>query len=386
MNKINIVVLPTLLVFSLALGGCSRDTEETVPPGATYLSTSAGASFDQSVTTAIEGEGIESFDLGKIHRALQDPNTIFMAAGEKGMVISHTDGAVWEVIPTTLATTLDVALMKSGVMLATGLDADGEANVVRSLDKGKSWQNVFTIPLPPQKKRFQIISGGSAFPSVIVALEVDPRLEDRVWAGTNDGTIFSAESSGKVWKVVTELTSSSQVVSGDRSDTGIVRMEVSSTRPDELILVTQKKQLVRVREGKPSVIKIPESTKVPSPFGVVLDSRKVLDVSFVPGFPDALLVGTDRGAVMTRDGGNSFLELKLPFDASKIVSSMVVAVSPGNVNRILIAADGIVYRSEDGGTAWHTTDVGPVGFGITDISINPGNPSRVLAVIKSVKS
>ena len=63
---------------------------------------------------------------------------------------------------------------------------------------------------------------------------------------------------------------------------------------------------------------------------------------------------------------------------------MVVAVSPTNSNRMLFAADGIVYRSEDGGTAWHTTSVGPVGFAITDISINPKNASRVLAVLKAI--
>ncbi len=386
MNKIHVFILPTLLVFTLALGGCSREEAVVVPAGGTYLSTSAGASFDQAVATTVSDKTIEAFDLGKIHRALSDPTTILMAAGEKGMVISHDDGALWEVIPTTLATTIDVALMKNGVMLATGLDTDGRANVMRSLDKGKSWQNVFTIPLPAQKKRFQIISGGSAFLTTIVALEVDPRLEDRIWAGTNDGTIFSAESSGKVWKVVTELTSSSEIITGDRSDAGIVRMEVSSIRSDELILVTHKKQLIRVLDGKASVVKVPESAKEPSPFGIKIDSRNILDVSFVPGFPDALLLGTDKGAVITRDGGTSFLELKLPFDASKKVSSMVVAVSPGNVNRILVAADGIVYRSEDGGTAWHTTDVGPVGFGITDISINPANASRVLAILKAIKS
>ncbi len=386
MNKINVIVIPTIVVFSLALGGCSSKIVEDIPAGGVYLSTSAGASFDQSVRTIVEGKTIAEFDLGKIHRALTDANTVFMAAGEEGMVISHDDGATWEVIPTSLATTIDVAVMKSGVMLASGLDTDGRATIMRSLDRGKSWQSQFTIPLPPQKKRFQIISGGSVFATTIVALEVDPRLGDKVWAGTNDGTIFSAESSGKVWRPVAELTSSSEIVTGDRSDVGIVRMEVSSTAPNELIIVTQKKQLVRVQNGKATIVKVPESVSAPSPFGVVLDSRNILDVSFIAGFPNALLLGTDKGAVITRDGGNSFLELKLPFDASRIVSSMVVAVSPSNVNRLLIAADGIVYRSEDGGGSWNTTDVGPVGFAITDISINPGNASRVLTVLKAIEN
>jgi len=97
-------------------------------------------------------------------------------------------------------------------------------------------------------------------------------------------------------------------------------------------------------------------------------------------------LGSDKGAVITKDGGKTFSEIALPFDASKVVSLMVVAVSPSNTNRMLIAADGIVYRSEDGGKAWHTTSIGPVGYAITDISINPKNAARVLAVVKAPQS
>ncbi|MDA1168846.1 MAG: hypothetical protein O3A36_00745 [bacterium] len=384
MNKIRVVVLPSILFFSLALGGCSRSEVQQEISGGTYLSTSAGASFEQSVATDVSGEDISQFDLGKIHRALKDPNIVFMAAGANGMVISEDDTATWKVIPTSLAATLDVARMQNGILVAAGIDADGQGSVVRSLDAGKSWQNVFTLPLPVQKKRFQIISGGSSLPASIVALEIDPDAEDLLWAGTNDGTVFSASSGGQVWKTVTELSSASQIITGDRSDAGIVRMEVSSAKANELYIVTQKKKLVRVTEGVAEVIKVPESLTAPSPFGVVLDDRNILDVSFIPGFPDALLLGSDKGAVITKDGGKTFVALQLPFDASKVVSQMVVAVSPTNSNRILIAADGIVYRSEDGGTAWHTTSIGPVGFAITDISINPKNASRVLAVLKAI--
>jgi photosystem II stability/assembly factor-like uncharacterized protein len=387
MKKLNVILLPSLMFMSLALGGCSKEEEAAdIPDGGVYLSTSAGASFDQSVTTTVANETIASFDLGKIHRSLHDANVVFMAAGADGMAVSEDDGNTWQVISVPLASTIDVARMKNGVLLASGLDADGQGSVVRSLDAGKSWQNVFTLPIASSKRRFRIISGGPVLPPTIVALEVDPRAEDRLWAGTNEGTIFSAESSGQVWKTVTELSSTSEVVTGDRSDAGIVRMEVSSVKQDELYIVTHKNRLIRVTEGKPTVIKIQESLNAPLPFGVVLDDRNILDVSFIPGFPDALLLGSEHGAVITKDGGKTLTDVVLPFDASKVVSRMVVAVSPSNSNRLLIAAEGIVYRSEDGGNSWHTTSIGPVGFAITDISINPKNASRVLAVLKAIEN
>ena len=88
MNKINVIILPSVVFISLVLGGCTKDEVTVTPSGGVYVSASAGANFDQSVQTTITGEDISQFDLGKIHRALQDANTVFMAAGEKGMVRS----------------------------------------------------------------------------------------------------------------------------------------------------------------------------------------------------------------------------------------------------------------------------------------------------------
>ena len=386
MNRISIITLPVLVVFSLALGGCTREEVKSVPSGGTYLSVSGGASFDQAVTGTKENENIALYDLGKIHRSAQNPSIIFMAAGEKGMVISRDDAATWETIPTSLSGTVDVAMLHTGVLIATGIDKDGQGSVVRSLDNGKSWQNVFTLPLSQQKKTIRIIGGGSELVPAIISLEVDAQNDDMVWAGTNDGTIFSAEQSGKVWKKVAEIPTTAALVTGDRSGAAIVRLEGVAASWADVLMITQDKKMLAIKDGTVRTIAVPEVLDSPLAFGGVSGNRNILDVSLVPGFPNALIIGTDKGAVVTRDAGKTFVELRLPFDASKRVSNMVVAISPTNANRILVAADGIIYRSEDAGTAWQTANVGPIGFGITDISINPKNAARVLTVLKAIAS
>ena len=386
MNRISIITLPVLVVFSLALGGCTREEVKSVPSGGTYLSVSGGASFDQAVTGTKENENIALYDLGKIHRSAQNPSIIFMAAGEKGMVISRDDAATWETIPTSLSGTVDVAMLHTGVLIATGIDKDGQGSVVRSLDNGKSWQNVFTLPLSQQKKTIRIIGGGSELVPAIISLEVDAQNDDMVWAGTNDGTIFSAEQSGKVWKKVAEIPTTAALVTGDRSGAAIVRLEGVAASWADVLMITRDKKMLAIKDGTVNTIAVPEVLDSPLAFGGVSGNRNILDVSLVPGFPNALIIGTDKGAVVTRDAGKTFVELRLPFDASKRVSNMVVAISPTNANRILVAADGIIYRSEDAGTAWQTANVGPIGFGITDISINPKNAARVLTVLKAIAS
>ena len=386
MNRISIITLPVLVVFSLALGGCTREEVKSVPSGGTYLSVSGGASFDQAVTGTKENENIALYDLGKIHRSAQNPSIIFMAAGEKGMVISRDDAATWETIPTSLSGTVDVAMLHTGVLIATGIDKDGQGSVVRSLDNGKSWQNVFTLPLSQQKKTIRIIGGGSELVPAIISLEVDAQNDDMVWAGTNDGTLFSAEQSGKVWKKVAEIPTTAALVTGDRSGAAIVRLEGVAASWADVLMITRDKKMLAIKDGTVRTIAVPEVLDSPLAFGGVSGNRNILDVSLVPGFPNALIIGTDKGAVVTRDAGKTFVELRLPFDASKRVSNMVVAISPTNANRILVAADGIIYRSEDAGTAWQTANVGPIGFGITDISINPKNAARVLTVLKAIAS
>ncbi len=370
------------------LGGCFSDEKKATPPGGTYISTSGGASFEQSVTGAGENsESIALYDLGKIHRSLQDPNSIVIAAGEKGMVISRDDAVTWQTIaiPQLLAT-IDAIQLPSGILLATGVDTVGQGVATRSLDSGKSWQVMHTIPLSDKKPGLQILKGPTAPPATIVVLEIDPRHPDRIYAGTNDGTLLLAEQSGKVWRKVAELASPTASVTGDRTGAGIIRMIASSVHDGELMIVTRDKRLLRFKDDKSVEIKVPESTMVPLSFGLASGSRKVLNATLIPQFPDALLIGSTDGVVVTRDAGKSYVPLQLPIDASKTFVAMGLAVSPKNANRILITIDGIVYRSEDSGRTWHTTDLGTIGLRITDISINPINPARVLVVAKQAKS
>ncbi|MEO6077619.1 MAG: hypothetical protein ABIP54_02440 [Candidatus Andersenbacteria bacterium] len=384
MNSISVFALPVLMIGMLALGGCSKTPAITqAVPGGTYVSTSAGALFEQSVkTTNTPDTTIASFDLGKIHRSPQDSSFVFIAAGKDGVVLSHDDGATWTPDAIPLAGVLDVAQTKAGVLLAAGVDSATQGIVTRSTDAGKTWQNVLTLPVSKSTTSFQIIKGGSTAPATVVALEPDEFQADKVWAGTNDGTIFVGEQNGKTWRKVADITSKASQVTGDRSGAGVVRMIPSPFNKNEVLLVTKDKRLVKLQDTKITEIQVPVNFDSGTPFGVSIGSQKILSASYVPGFSDALLVGTDTGAVVTRDGGKSWIALKLPIDASKILSSVVVTLSPTNINRLFVIADGIVYRSEDGGTNWNTTDIGPAGYPVTDISINPANAAHMLAVVK----
>lgn len=386
--RIAVLVFPLVLAPMLLLGGCSSDQKKTNTPGGAYLSTSGGASFEQAVRVSAKSDiTISAFDLGKIHRSMQDPTIITIAAGANGVVLSRDDGATWQVIPIPeLASAIDAVQLPSGILIATGVDSVGQGAAVRSLDSGKSWQNVFTIPLPDKKPGIQILKGPTAGPASVIALEIDPKHTDKIWAGTNDGTILLAEQSGKVWRKVVEVASPTAAITGDRQGAAIIRLIASPVNGSDLTIITKDKRLLTLKEGNVTEVKVPEKLTAPTSFGLALGSRKVLNVSLVNGYPDALLIGSADGVVITRDKGKTYLPLQLPIDASKTFTAMALAISPKNVNRIFVALDGIVYRSEDSGTTWNTTDLGATGLRITDMSINPLNPARMLVIAKPTQS
>ncbi|MEX1112722.1 MAG: YCF48-related protein, partial [Candidatus Andersenbacteria bacterium] len=131
---------------------------------------------------------------------------------------------------------------------------------------------------------------------------------------------------------------------------------------------------------------VPEFIKDPSPLGRVSGTKEVFDVAFIPQFPDALFVGVEDGAVVTRDGGESWLQLSVPVELTQKFNIVRVAVSPTNPDRLFVAVNSVLYRSEDGGATWNTFSFNIANSVVSEISINPLNASQMLAVIQRIQS
>lgn len=379
MKKLYVVALPVLMLGVLQLGGCTQQDIEAAPPGGVYASTSAGATFEQSVDIAgTPGEYIAQFSLGDAFRVPVNPDLVYIAAGDKGIVVSDNGGKSWQVVATPLTQTVDVVALGSGVLVASGVDGDGQGFVIRSLDAGKSWQIVLTIPVPVDVGSFQLFRGAAAEPSVVLSLALDPFNPERVYAGSNLGTVFVGEQSAKVWRSFHTLTAANQ------RQQAILQINPSVHQAGELYVVTASHALVRVRDGQQDVIKVPDLSG--GPLVGAFAEKQVFTVAFIPGFPEALLVGVEDGVMVTRDGGATWLELPVPVEQAQEFNTIVVAVSPTNINRIFVAINSVLYRSEDGGATWNTVTLPALNLIITGVSINPQNASHVLLVTAPLRT
>jgi photosystem II stability/assembly factor-like uncharacterized protein len=379
--KLRTLAAPVLLVGLLQLSGCTA-RPGSVPPGGTYLSFSAGAHFDQSVALVGEDGNIARFSLRRAHRPPHASDHIYIAAGNRGIVVSRDGGVGWSVIAPPLASVQDVAVLSNNLIIAAGSDADGRGFILRSADEGKSWEVVLTVPVPVDTRQFQLFSSEQVS-SVVLSLAIDPFNPQRLYAGSNLGTLLVGEQLGKTWRTIHTVESNRFDPTGTRQNLGIRTLKVSPHRPEEFFLITFDRSLYRVAGGEQVKLNIPQYLGVTPPFGAGLgQTRDVLDIAFFADQPAALLAATAEGAALSSDLGVSWQVLPLPIETTPTqgFNAAIAAVSPSNSQRLLITFNSVLYRSEDGGQSWNTFDFHLPNHVITNLLINPVNPAQVLAV------
>jgi len=388
--KLHLVVAPFLFLAVFQLAGCTNlNRSGQFPPGGTYLSNSAGANFDQSVVLAEDSEqSIAPFPLRHAHRPTHNSNLIYIAAGEEGIVASEDGGRSWRVIATPLAQVIDVALLQNGTTVATGVDGDGRGFIIRRLSEDSPWEVVLTVPVPVDTKSFQIIKG-ETLSSVVLTIAVDPFDLNRLYAGSNLGTILAGEQSAKTWRTIHSVESSRFDPSGTRQNLGIEDLLPSPHAPGEILLLTFDKTLYRLQNGAQTEIKVPLYINTAPPFGTGgTQTRKVLDANYIPSDPNVLLAATSEGIVITPDNGATWGVLSVPIETTQNrgFNSAVITTSPTNPSRILVAINSVLYRSEDAGASWNTFDFHLPSHIINAILIDPTNAANVLVVTSLLAS
>lgn len=381
-----LAVTPIVFAMVLQLGGCARTSSSTPAPGGTYISKSAGANFDQSVQLKDSEDNIAGLTLQGSHRDVNDSEKIYVAAGQDGLVVSEDGGETWEIITTPLQQTLDIVALQNGTLVISGVGPDNEGFVMRSLDDGKSWFVVLSVPLGEETGGIQIIGNSNPVTSVVFDLALDPRNPNRLYAGSSLGSIFIGEQSAKVWRTFRTLDSTFFGTGTPSPENGIQKVVPSPFTDNEILVITADSELWRVGDDDQELIEVPRNLEESGLTRTVSRNRLIRDVTYVEQAPDALFVGVDDGAVISRDAGQTWTKLNLPVETTENFSTVVVKASPTNPSRLLVAINDVIYRSEDGGQAWNTRALVLPNHVIVNLLINPENAAKVLAVTRPVRT
>lgn len=376
MRRIYLIIAPIMFIGLLQTTGCvpnQSSRPDPPPPGGTYISNSAGALFEQSVT--LEGGGyIAGLALGAVHQPRHDPATWYIPAQGAGVVVSRDQGKTWHTVQTPLAATLGIVVLEDNVFVISGINEAGQAFVLRSLDEGRNWDTMLTIPVVAAKKKVTIFPE-KPIPLQVVTLAQDLKNPDLIYAGSNLGAIFVGEQSAKVWR-------RSITVPGNA---GVKAIKPSPYNEGEYLIVTVEGRLFKVIDEQISIVIFEYSPNPNDPnFRQPVPVGEVADAAYVPPVPEGILVaGKDRSAV-SGDGGKNWRELKLPISAARKFNNAVTASSPTNEIRLFVAVNSVLYRSEDAGQTWHTFDSRLGNFMITDIFIDRTNAARMVITLAPI--
>jgi len=373
------IALPFLFIGTLQLVSCTPRELSPAPPGGTYLSSSGGANFDQSVNL-VDDTGqiigyIAELSLQNIHRPQHLASTLYITAGGHGVFTSTDDGQSWSKLTIPLTRTTAFVHLANGTYLAAGTNDNNEGIVIRSLDEGKSWDKVLTIPSSAKKdggQFFQIIKPPPPPAIYISSLVPDLFNDDHVFATTSTGDVLTGEDSAKVWHTSLRIKATRADPLTGRSDAPVRKIIPSPHIGDEVLLISGEGGLIRASGD--------------SSENLIMPTGQVLDVAYVKQYPDSLLVGMSTGIYVTRDRGKSWTELNVPISKAQPLANTVVRVSPTNVNRIIVSINSIIYRSEDGGENWNTLSLELPNHIVTDISIDPNNAAKVLLTTAPIKT
>ncbi len=377
------VVAPLVAMLVVQLPGCVAKKPSPPPPGGTYRSTNAGATFAQSVAVVdAPAANIAGYALGTIHRLPATPATIYIAAGPNGIIFSTDNGATWQRVATPLTTTADVLLLKNGTLIVAGVGGDGQGYIMRSLDQGRIWDTVHTVPVPTKVGFLKRLNGTAVSTSIITSLAIDPFNPDRVYAATTLGSIFVGEQSAKVWRLLSTLDSS-LLANAQSEQLGIRSLYASPYGAKELLVLTAGNHLIRIRDGRQERLRVPlrGEQAATQNFG---SGRRVLAAAYIGN--QTLLVGAGDGAAISRDDGKTWQALDLPVETNTIFNSVAVAASPTNPRRLFVTINDVIYRSEDGGQNWNIYSLELSQFVISDFSINPANPADVLLSTNALRT
>lgn len=372
------ILTPFLVVGTLQTAGCIRREVPPPPPGGAYISTSGGAQFDQTFRVTDEDgkliKNLSDHGLSNIHRPVHNPTRLYVIADGTLVYISNDNGQTWQSITQPLNLIAAIVELESGILIISGSNEESDGVVMRSLDNGRSWNKVLTIPAAKKKegKFFQIIKPPPPPPVFVSSLAIDPWQNDQIYATTSTGDIVVGSESGKVWHKLLAVVGKRDPFTG-RSDAPVRKIIPSPHQKDEILIITREGDLIRAQGEERETI-------------TVEPAAAVIDAIYIPQFPEAILVGTQLGAVVTTDRGESWTQLTIPTSRTSPITNISVRVSPTNTNRIIVAVDGVVYRSENSGATWNTFSLELPNHIITDLSIDPSNAAHVLLTTTPVKT
>lgn len=270
-----------------------------------------------------------------------DPrNNDVIFLGSPSGVYKTTDGtAVWQQILSGIGIA-DIAIDPSNpeMVYAAGIAGDN-GKIVRSVDGGGSWNEVYTEPTKS---------------SPVTSIAIARNNSNLILAGLSTGEIIRSVDQGQTWQVTQDLNDRvSKIRQAGGNFYAMLQKQglAKSTNQGQNWTLLPSKNLQRPLSG-------PEGTKNPYASGTA-NIAAFYDLALEQTRGNLIYLGTDQGLLKSSNEGGTWSFVPMPVTDSNLAVT-AVALTPGNSNGIIAAIGPVVFKSLNSGATWEnkrlTTD------------------------------
>jgi len=336
-------IIVLLLGLSLTAASCNMmDLITGTPSGARGVFRSEDNGETYHAANTLDRNSISGVSVNSLTLDTGNPSVVYLASGS-GIYKTEDNASNWRYILSGLgATKIAVDPIQGETLYAAGISGSN-GKILKSLDAGASWVDIYTDPLKSNP---------------VWALDISKTSSQILLAGLGSGEVIRSTDAGRTWTAVENF--GNRIMSIDFSNSG------------EVYALTQTSGLYKsvdngttwsdITSSLTSIVFNPNqvSTVRVSQFNYLALDKKQAQV---------LYLGTDKGLLRSVNNGASWSSLSLP---SKNVSLKVssVAISPDNSNTIFTAVGSTLFKSINGGVTWQTKSL-PTGAEVRQILIDP---------------
>jgi photosystem II stability/assembly factor-like uncharacterized protein len=342
----------SFLVLPLLGAGCIRlsSAPQQAAGGGVFLSPDKGVTWVQKVAlqSAKGAQSISGVDVLAFAFDPQDLKAVYLGTGGSGLLFSYDGGDSWQRAGGVGAGRVPAVAVhpkeKCTIYAALG------NRVIRSTDCSRSYDILFTDPR------------GEAQVTSLVIDWFNPR---QIYIGTATGELSRSSDGGATWAPV------------QRWEDGIAAVQMSAADSRKIWVATKNNGLALTEDGGATwqdLRKGMDAYDGARAFAAMAEDRTA---------PGTLLHASRYGMLKSVDSGRTWEPMNI-LTPPQSVAITALAINPKNGKEIYYTTGTKLYRSQDGGGNWATSDL-PTSRVASALAVDPTNDAVLYLGVSAPK-
>ena len=260
----------------------------------------------------------------------------------------------------------------------------GPAGLYRSEDKAESWQKIIAQPVSnllldaKDTQVAYVVSGQTLWRTKdygknwsVIYIEATPRAEinditqnpvepNKLYLATGKGLVMLlSQNQGEAWQRVKIF------------DKPIIKLMFYPRDPKIIYAIENGGVIWRSQDSGNSWSAITKNLQTQ----LKVKLRTFRDLVILPGAGEGLLYANSLGIYRSLDAGQNWSALTL-LTRPGSVNITALGINPKNANNIIYCAQGVLFKSSDGGINWTTRRL-PSPLAVTSLVVSPDDPNSI---------